>query len=157
MTDLSHIDTAGRAQMVDVGDKVATARRAAATGCLTCLPATLALVRDGQAPKGAVISTAELAGIMAAKQTASLIPLCHPLSLTKVAVTITPDDALPGFTVAAEVRCTGVTGVEMEALTAVAVACLTLFDMLKAADRTMVIGGISVTEKTGGKSGSWVR
>ncbi len=157
MTDLSHIDAGGRAQMVDVGDKAATARRATATGMLTCLPTTLALVRDGKAPKGAVISTAELAGIMAAKQTSALIPLCHPLPLTKVAVTITPDDALPGFAVVAEVRCTGVTGVEMEALIAVSVACLTLFDMLKAADQTMVIGGITVIEKTGGKTGSWAR
>ena len=104
-----------------------------------------------------MIQTAELAGIMAAKRTSDLIPLCHPLPLTKAAVTIAMDDALPGFKVTAEVRTTGVTGVEMEALTAVSVACLTLFDMLKAIDRTMEIGGIAVTAKTGGKSGDWQR
>lgn len=157
MTDLPHLDAEGRARMVDVSGKAPTSRIASATGHLVCLPETLGRVRSGTAPKGAVIQTAELAGIMAAKRTSDLIPLCHPLPLTKAAVTIAMDDALPGFKVTAEVRTTGVTGVEMEALTAVSVACLTLFDMLKAIDRTMEIGGIAVTAKTGGKSGDWQR
>lgn len=157
MSDLTHVDGEGRAHMVDVTDKAVTDRSASARGALRCAAATLALVKAGKTPKGAVISTAELAGIMAAKQTANLIPLCHPLPLTKVAVTITPDEALPGFAVEANVRTQGVTGVEMEALTAVSIACLTLFDMLKAVDRSMVIEGITVTSKTGGKSGSWER
>ena len=157
MNGLSHIDRDGRARMVDVSDKKATARAATAEGRLTCLPATLAAVRGGSAPKGSVISTAELAGVMAAKRTAELIPLCHPLPLTKALVTIAIDDALPGFRVASEVRTIGVTGVEMEALTAVSIACLTLFDMLKAIDRTMEVGGIQVTAKEGGRSGSWSR
>ena len=155
MSGLSHVDEDGRARMVDVSHKPATARIAAAEGYLTCLPATLAAVREGATPKGSVVATAELAGVMAAKRTAELIPLCHPLPLTRVAVTIAPDEALPGFRVTAEARATGPTGVEMEALTAVAIACLTLFDMLKAIDRTMTIGGVRVTAKQGGKSGSW--
>jgi cyclic pyranopterin phosphate synthase len=157
MSSLSHLDESGRARMVDVSDKEATARTAAARGFVTCAAETLEHVRAGTAPKGSVISTAELAGIMAAKRTAELIPLCHPLPLTSVAVRIDVDDGLPGFRVGAEVRTNAVTGVEMEALTAVSVACLTLFDMLKAIDRTMVIGGIEVTSKTGGKSGDWRR
>jgi cyclic pyranopterin phosphate synthase len=155
VTGLSHVGEDGRARMVDVSDKAATHRVATAAGCLRCAGETLDQVRAGTTPKGAAIQTAELAGTMAAKRTADLIPLCHPLALTKVAVTIEPDDALPGFRIAAEVRAHGVTGVEMEALTAVAVAGLTLFDMLKAVDRSMEIGGIAVTGKTGGKSGSW--
>lgn len=155
MTGLSHVDDNGRARMVDVSGKAATARTATATGALACKPETLEQVRAGSAPKGSVIQTAELAGIMAAKRTAELIPLCHPLPLTKVAVQIDIDEALPGFRVRAEVRTEAVTGVEMEALTAVSVSCLTLFDMLKAVDRTMVIGAIEVSSKTGGKSGSW--
>ena len=143
--------------MVDVSHKDATARTARAIGSLTCLPATLQKVQAGTTPKGSVIATAELAGIMAAKRTAELIPLCHPLPLTKAAVEIELDDVLPGFRVAAEVRTNAVTGVEMEALTAVSVACLTLFDMLKAIDRSMIIGGIEVTSKSGGKSGDWER
>ena len=143
--------------MVDVTDKAATARTATAVGRLRCAAETIDQVRAGAAPKGAVIRTAELAGIMAAKRTAELIPLCHPLPLTKAAVTIEIDGALPGFRVEAEVRTSGVTGVEMEALTAVSVACLTLFDMLKAIDRTMEIGGIAVVSKTGGMSGDWQR
>ena len=152
---LSHIDEAGRARMVDVSDKAATDRRATAEGSLRCSPATLALVREGRTPKGEVIATAELAGVMAAKRTADLIPLCHPLPLTKVEVTIAADEALPGFRVAADVRTTAQTGVEMEALTAVTIACLTLFDMLKAVDRAMVIADICVTAKSGGRSGDW--
>lgn len=157
MSDLTHVDESGRARMVDVSGKDVTARTASALGLLTCAAQTLALVRTGTTPKGPVINTAELAGIMAAKRTSDLIPLCHPLPLTKVAVRIDIDDALPGFRVVSEVRTNSVTGVEMEALTAVSVACLTLFDMLKAADRTMVIGGIEVVSKSGGKSGSWQR
>ena len=155
MSGLSHVDSSGRARMVDVGDKPDSDRRATAEGTLTCTRETLALVRDGKAPKGSVVATAELAGVMAAKRTADLIPLCHPLPLSKVGVTIELDDGLPGFRVAAEVRTRGPTGVEMEALTAVSVACLTLFDMLKAVDRSMTIGSVRVTSKTGGKSGSW--
>jgi cyclic pyranopterin phosphate synthase len=157
MTRLTHLDAHGRARMVDVSDKEVTARSANAVGSLTCLPATLDQVRSGTTPKGSVISTAELAGVMDAKRTAELIPLCHPLPLTKADVRIEIDDALPGFRIGAEVRTNGVTGVEMEALTAVSVACLTLFDMLKAIDRTMVIGGIEVAAKSGGKSGDWGR
>ena len=155
MTRLSHVGADGRARMVDVTDKEAADRKASAAGFLRCAPETLDQVRAGTAPKGSVIQTAELAGVMAAKRTADLIPLCHPLPLTKAAVTIEMDDDLPGFRVVSEIRTRGVTGVEMEALTAVSVACLTLFDMLKAIDRTMTIGGIEVTAKTGGKSGSW--
>ncbi len=155
MSRLSHVDDAGRAQMVDVSDKSVTARTTTATGAVTCMPETLAQVRAGTSPKGAVIRTAELAGILGAKRTAELIPLCHPLPLSKVEVRVEIDDALPGFQVASEVRTAAATGVEMEALTAVAVACLTLFDMLKAIDRSMVIGAIMVTTKSGGKSGDW--
>ncbi|HEU0099472.1 MAG TPA: cyclic pyranopterin monophosphate synthase MoaC [Allosphingosinicella sp.] len=157
MSRLSHVGDDGRARMVDVSAKDPTARTATAEGRLTCLPATVAAVRAGEAPKGAVISTAELAGTMAAKRTADLIPLCHPLPLTKAAVTVEADEALPGFRVTAEVRTVGATGVEMEALTAVSVACLTLFDMLKAIDRTLEIGGVRVTSKRGGRSGDWRR
>lgn len=155
MSGLSHLDAAGRARMVDVGDKAVTRRVAEAVGVLRCAPATLALVRAGEAPKGNVIATAELAGVMAAKQTAALIPLCHPLPLSQVVVEIAPDEVLPGFAVTARVRTTGQTGVEMEALTAVSVACLTLFDMLKAVDKGMEIGAIRVTAKEGGQSGAW--
>ena len=157
MTRLTHFDDSGRARMVDVSDKEPTVRTATAAGQLVCLPETLAEIRAGNAPKGSVLQTAELAGIMGAKRTAELIPLCHPLPLTKVEVRIEMDDELPGFRVSSQVRTNGVTGVEMEALTAVAIASLTLFDMLKAIDRTMVIGGIEVTSKTGGKSGDWRR
>jgi cyclic pyranopterin phosphate synthase len=157
MSRLTHVDESGRARMVDVSGKDATARAARARGHITCKPETLEQVRAGAAPKGSVTRTAELAGIMAAKRTAELIPLCHPLPLTKADVSIELNDELPGFRVTAEVRTNGVTGVEMEALTAVSVACLTLFDMLKGIDRTMVISGIEVVSKTGGKSGSWSR
>jgi cyclic pyranopterin phosphate synthase len=157
MSGLSHLDDSGRARMVDVSDKEVTARTASATGVLTCGLNTLEQVRAGTTPKGSVITTAELAAIMAAKRTSELIPLCHPLPLTKVEVRIEIDEQLPGFHITSEVRTNAVTGVEMEALTAVSVACLTLFDMLKAIDRTMVIGGIEVTSKSGGKSGHWRR
>jgi cyclic pyranopterin phosphate synthase len=157
VTGLTHLDDKGRARMVDVTDKNATDRKASAEGRLVCRVETLDQVRAGTTPKGSVIRTAELAGIMAAKRTSDLIPLCHPLPLTKVEVAIELDDTLPGFIVVAQVRTHGVTGVEMEALTAVSVACLTLFDMLKAVDRTMTIGGIAVTTKSGGRSGDWQR
>jgi len=141
--------------MVDVTDKDMTDRCATAEGLLTCAAETLVLVREGRTPKGAVVATAELAGIMAAKRTPDLIPLCHPLPLTKVAVTIELDEALPGFRVSAEVRTKGPTGVEMEALTAVQVGLLTIYDMCKAADRGMVMTNVRVLEKHGGKSGDW--
>lgn len=157
MSRLTHLDDSGRPRMVDVSDKEETLRTASARGHLKCKPATLEQVRAGTAPKGPVIHTAELAGVMAAKRTAELIPLCHPLPLTKVEVTIDLDDELPGFRIAAEARTKAVTGLEMEALTAISVACLTLFDMLKAIDRTMTIGGIEVVSKSGGKSGDWQR
>lgn len=152
MSDLSHLDETGRARMVDVSEKAITSRVATARGRLVCATATIALVRENKTPKGAVISTAELAGIMAAKQTANLIPLCHPLALSKVAVQISVNEDMPGFDIEAEIRITGQTGVEMEALTAVSVAGLTLYDMLKAVDKTMRIEGIEVVAKSGGKS-----
>jgi cyclic pyranopterin phosphate synthase len=155
LTRLTHLDAAGRARMVDVSDKPETARTATAEGFLTCAAETLAAVREGRTPKGAVVSTAELAGVMAAKKTSELIPLCHPLPLSKAAVTIEPDEALPGFRVHAEVKTSGQTGVEMEALTAVSVACLTLFDMLKAIDKGMQITGLRVLTKSGGRSGDY--
>ncbi len=150
---LTHIDQAGEAHMVDVGDKAETSRSATAEGFVRMLPETLALIRDGNAKKGDVIGTARLAGIMAAKKTSDLIPLCHPLMLTKVSVEIAEDDALPGLRVTATAKLTGKTGVEMEALTAVSVTCLTIYDMAKAVDKAMEIGGIRLMEKTGGKSG----
>jgi cyclic pyranopterin phosphate synthase len=143
--------------MVDVGSKAETERSATAEGYVRMLPETLALIRDGNAKKGDVIGTARLAGIMAAKKTADLIPLCHPLMLTKVAVEIAEDASLPGLRVTATAKMTGKTGVEMEALTAVSVACLTIYDMAKAADKDMEIGGIRLLEKTGGKSGAYHR
>jgi len=153
MSGLTHIGASGEANMVDVGDKAETVRSATAEGYVRMLPETLALIRDGNAKKGDVIGTARLAGIMAAKKTSDLIPLCHPLMLTKVSVEITEDDTLPGLRVTATAKLTGKTGVEMEALTAVSVACLTVYDMAKAADKGMEIGGIRLLEKTGGKSG----
>ncbi|MFK3693176.1 cyclic pyranopterin monophosphate synthase MoaC [Agrobacterium tumefaciens] len=154
---LTHIDASGEAHMVDVGDKAETVRVAVAEGFVKMKPETLALIRDGNAKKGDVIGTARLAGIMAAKHTANLIPLCHPLMLTKVAVDITEDAALPGLRVEAMVKLSGKTGVEMEALTAVSIACLTIYDMAKAADKGMEIVNIRLLEKSGGKSGSFRR
>jgi cyclic pyranopterin monophosphate synthase len=153
---LSHLDTRGQARMVDVTDKAVTDRRAVAEGAVRMTPATLALAVGGVA-KGDVLGTARIAGIMAAKRTADLIPLCHPLPVTKVTVDLIADEALPGIRVTAEVRTTGQTGVEMEALTAVSVACLTLYDMLKAAEKGMEISGIRLVLKEGGKSGTWAR
>lgn len=152
---LTHLDAAGAANMVDVSDKAATARTARAEGSVVMRPETLRLIREGDAKKGDVIGTARIAGIMAAKRTHELIPLCHPLLLTKVSVDCEPDEALPGLRVTAEVRVTGKTGVEMEALTAVSLACLTIYDMVKAADRFMRIEGIRLVSKDGGRSGSW--
>ncbi len=156
-TRLTHIDASGEAHMVDVGDKAETVRVAVAEGFVKMKPETLALIRDGNAKKGDVIGTARLAGIMAAKQTANLIPLCHPLMLTKVAVDITEDTTLPGLRVEAMVKLSGKTGVEMEALTAVSIACLTVYDMAKAADKGMEIVNIRLLEKSGGKSGDFRR
>ncbi|MBU4568943.1 MAG: cyclic pyranopterin monophosphate synthase MoaC [Alphaproteobacteria bacterium] len=155
MKDLTHLDTEGRVHMVDVGAKAATERRAVASGRVVCRSETVRLVREDRAPKGAVITPAELAGIMAAKRTHELIPLCHPLALTKVSVTIRVDEGLPGFRLEAEARTQGQTGVEMEALTAVSVAALTLYDMLKAVDRGMVIEAVRLEAKSGGASGDW--
>ncbi|MCJ8143104.1 cyclic pyranopterin monophosphate synthase MoaC [Ancylobacter sp. A5.8] len=152
---LSHIDASGAANMVDVTDKPATDRTATALGSVVMLPETLDLILSGNAKKGDVIGTARLAGIMAAKRTHELIPLCHPLLLSKVSVEIEPDTALPGLRLSATVRVSGPTGVEMEALTAVSVACLTIYDMAKAVDRGMRIEGIRVVEKAGGRSGHW--
>jgi len=152
---LTHIDAAGEVHMVDVSGKAETVRIATAEGYIRMSPETLALIRDGNAKKGDVIGTARLAGIMAAKQTANLIPLCHPLMLTKVSVEITEDAALPGLRVTATAKLTGKTGVEMEALTAVSVTCLTIYDMAKAADKAMEIGGVRLLEKSGGKSGDF--
>jgi cyclic pyranopterin monophosphate synthase len=154
---LTHIGASGEAHMVDVSDKAETVRVAVAQGFVRMLPDTLSLIIKGNAKKGDVIGTARLAGIMAAKQTANLIPLCHPLMLTKVTVDIVEDHDLPGLRVEATAKLTGKTGVEMEALTAVSVACLTIYDMAKAADKGMQIGGIQLVEKSGGKSGDWRR
>ena len=152
---LTHISTSGEAHMVDVGAKAETARVAVAEGCVTMAPATLRMILEGNARKGDVLGTARIAGIMAAKKTHELIPLCHPLMLNKVSVEIDPDEDLPGLRVKATASVTGKTGVEMEALTAVSVACLTIYDMAKAVDRGMTISGIRLLEKTGGKSGDW--
>jgi cyclic pyranopterin phosphate synthase len=150
---LTHLDEAGRARMVDVSGKPPTDRMAVAEGSVRMAPATLALLTEG--PKGDALAVARVAGIMAAKRTADLIPLCHPLPLSKVTLDLDPDEGLPGVRVTATVRTTGPTGVEMEALTAVSVAALTLYDMLKAADRGMVIGGVRLRLKEGGASGRW--
>ena len=152
---LTHLDASGAAHMVDVGDKAVTTRTAIAEGSVTMKPETLALIRDGLAKKGDVLATARIAGIMAAKKTHELIPLCHPLLLTKVTLDVEIDETLPGLRLRALARVGGQTGVEMEALTAVSVAALTVYDMTKAVDRGMVIGGIRLLEKSGGKSGDW--
>ena len=152
---LSHLDAKGKARMVDVGDKPATRREARATGEITMSPVALRLIRRGDIAKGDPLQTARLAGIMAAKQTAALIPLCHPLALSHVSVDLTPTRR--GYRIESRVRTTGPTGVEMEALTAVSVAALTIYDMVKAVDKTMVISGICVLEKSGGRSGEYRR
>jgi cyclic pyranopterin monophosphate synthase len=152
---LTHIGADGEARMVDVSDKAATDRVAIAEGRVRMAASTLAAILAGDAKKGDVIGAARIAGIMAAKKTADLIPLCHPVSLSKVSIDISPDEALPGLAVRAETRCIGPTGVEMEALTAVSVACLTIYDMAKAIDRGMSIEAVRLMEKRGGKSGEW--
>jgi cyclic pyranopterin phosphate synthase len=153
LSRLTHIDETGRARMVDVSDKPATAREAAAEGFVRMSPETLKLALSGEGKKGDVRAVAEIAGVMAAKKTADLIPMCHPLALSKVEVRVEP--AADGLAVSARVKTTGPTGVEMEALTAVSVACLTLYDMLKAAEKGMVIEAVRLVEKSGGKSGDW--
>ncbi len=152
---LTHFDAAGDAHMVDVSDKPATARTAVASGAVRMTPETLALVVEGRARKGDVLAVARIAGIMGAKKTAELIPLCHPLALSKVALDLEPDTALPGVRIRATVGTTGPTGVEMEALTAVSAAALTIYDMLKAVERSMQITDIRLEMKDGGKSGRY--
>jgi cyclic pyranopterin monophosphate synthase len=152
---LSHVAADGTAAMVDVGDKAETAREARAEGLVMMAAETLDLILAAKAKKGDVVGVARIAGIMAAKRTSDLIPLCHPLMLDKVSVDIEPEPALPGLRVTATAKLTGRTGVEMEALTAVSVACLTVYDMAKAVDRTMTITGIRVLSKAGGRSGDW--
>ncbi|MGH1420629.1 MAG: cyclic pyranopterin monophosphate synthase MoaC [Hyphomonas sp.] len=153
--DLTHIGPDGRARMVDVSDKTASIRIAIASACIKMAPKTLETARNRTSRKGDPIAIAELAGIMAAKKTSDLIPLCHPLPLSSVKVEITPSETDSALNVTARVKTTGKTGVEMEALTAASVACLTLYDMLKAIDKSMVIGSIELLEKTGGKSGDY--
>ena len=155
MTKLSHLNSRGEAHMVDVSDKDTTSRTARAEGFVAMSAATLALIETGTAKKGDVLATARIAGIMAAKKTHELIPLCHPLAITKVTVDFVPSQDPSGISVTAEVKVAGQTGVEMEALTAVSVACLTLYDMLKAADKAMSFEGIRLIEKTGGRSGTY--
>ena len=153
MSKLTHIDETGRARMVDVSDKAVTTREAVAAGFVRMSPATLALAVSGEGKKGDVRAVAEIAGVMAAKQTSALIPMCHPLPISKAEVRVEPAEG--GLAVTARVKTTGQTGVEMEALTAVSVACLTLYDMLKAAEKGMVIEAVRLVSKTGGKSGDW--
>jgi cyclic pyranopterin phosphate synthase len=153
VSKLTHLDETGRARMVDVSDKPDTAREAVAQGFVRMSPATLALALSGEGQKGDVRAVAEIAGVMAAKKTSDLIPLCHPLALSKAEVRVAAADG--GLSVTARVKTTGPTGVEMEALTAVSVACLTLYDMLKAAEKGMVIEAVRLVSKTGGKSGDW--
>ncbi len=157
MATLSHLDAQGRVRMVDVGAKAETAREALARGRVHMAPATLRLLRDGRAPKGDVLTTAHLAGVMAAKRTADLIPLAHPLTLDGVDITFRFEVRRSAVAIEARVRTTGRTGVEMEALTAVAIAGLTLIDMLKAVDRTLVLTDVALWEKRGGRSGEWLR
>ncbi|BAY46370.1 molybdenum cofactor biosynthesis protein C [Scytonema sp. HK-05] len=153
--NLSHLDNQGQAQMVDVSGKAPTVRQAVAAARVRMLSETLAAIQAGNAPKGDVLATARIAGIMAAKQTASLIPLCHPLPLQKIEVQVTPDPELPGYHIQATVRTKAETGVEMEALTAVSVAALTLYDMAKALEKSIQIESIRLVSKTGGKSGDY--
>ena len=156
-SNLTHFNNAGEAHMVDVGDKAVTQRVAVAEGKITMLPGTLQLIVSGQHGKGDVLGIARIAGIMAAKKTSELIPLCHPLAITKVAVDLQTDETASAVVCQATVHTSGQTGVEMEALTAVKVALLTVYDMCKAVDRGMVMGDIGLLEKRGGKSGMWRR
>ncbi len=155
MTGLTHLDQDGAANMVDVSEKAVTSRTATAEGCVVMQPETVALIRSGDAKKGDVLGTARLAGIMATKRTSELIPLCHPLLISKVRVDCALDESLPGVRVSAEVKVSGQTGVEMEALTAVSIACLTVYDMVKAADKGMRIENIRLLTKSGGRSGTY--
>ena len=155
MSELTHFDAQGQAHMVDVSEKEVTDRIATASCCVKMLPETLAIITEGRAKKGDVLSVARLAGIMGAKRTSDLIPLCHPLPITKVAVELTPDEALPGVRIEATVKTSGQTGVEMEALTAVSTAALTLYDMVKAVEKSMEICDIRLEMKDGGKSGRY--
>ncbi len=155
MSDLTHLDASGQANMVDVSQKEVTSRVAIAEGRIVTRPETIAVIRSGDAKKGDVLGAARLAGIMAAKRTHELIPLCHPLMITKAKVDCVIDEELPGVRVTAEVRVGGQTGVEMEALTAVSVACLTIYDMVKAVDKEMQIEGLRLLEKAGGRSGHY--
>jgi cyclic pyranopterin phosphate synthase len=157
MAELTHLDAEGHATMVDVGEKAVTTRTAVARGEVRMAAATLAAIRSGAVPKGDVLAAARIAGIQAAKRTAELIPLCHPLLLTKVAVEFAVDDEASRVVITATVRCSGQTGVEMEALTAVSVAALTIYDMAKALEKGMVIADICLLEKQGGKSGDYLR
>ena len=157
MSELTHLSASGEASMVDVSEKDVTSRIAVAEGRVVMKPETLALIIKGDAKKGDVLGTARIAGIMAAKRTHELIPLCHPLMLSKIAVDLVPDESLPGVRITATAKVAGQTGVEMEALTAVSVACLTIYDMVKAVDRFMTIEGIGMVEKAGGMSGNWKR
>jgi cyclic pyranopterin phosphate synthase len=155
MSRLSHLNARGEAAMVDVSEKAVTQRTAVAEGFVAMSASTLALVEQGEAKKGDVLAAARIAGIMAAKRTHELIPLCHPLAIAKATVDFEPTSSPPGIRVTAEVKVAGPTGVEMEALTAVSVACLTIYDMLKSADKAMSLTGIRLLEKTGGRSGTW--
>lgn len=157
MSELSHLDARGRARMVDVGAKDETERRAVAEARVVMAPETLALIQDASVPKGDVIATARLAGIMAAKRTHELIPLCHQLNLTSVGVEIEAEAALPGLHIVTEAKLRGRTGVEMEALVAASVAALTVYDMCKAVDRGMEVRDVRLLEKSGGRSGTWTR
>lgn len=158
MTDrLTHIADSGEAKMVDVSAKAETKRVARATGSIRMKPETLSAIVNAQVKKGDVLGTARIAAVMAAKKTSELIPLCHPIPLTDVQVEITPDDSLPGLRAEATVRCFGRTGVEMEAISAVCVTLITVFDMVKAVDRDLIVSDIRVLEKSGGRSGSWTR
>ena len=155
MGKLTHFDSSGQAHMVDVGDKPASKRRAVAIGIISMLPTTLQLIQQGDAKKGDVLGVARIAAIQASKKTADLIPLCHPIALTKVAITFEVDEKNTQITCTAQCETTGQTGVEMEALSAVSIGLLTIYDMCKAADRGMIISEIKLLEKQGGKSGDW--
>ncbi len=155
MANLTHINETGEAHMVDVGDKETTSRMAIAEGQVKMQSETMDMIRSGNAKKGDVIATARIAGIMAAKKVPDLIPLCHPIEISKITLDIQPDSSLPGYIVRATTKVMGRTGVEMEALTACSVACLTIYDMAKSVDRGMEIGPVKLVEKSGGKSGHW--
>lgn len=157
MSDLTHVDDAGKAQMVDISAKSTTQRMARARGCIRMKPETLASIRDNTIAKGDVLAVAKIAGIMGAKRTPDLIPLCHPISLSDIQVQLHLDSTLPGIWVEATAKTAGQTGVEMEAIVAVSVSLVTLYDMAKGVDKGMEIGQIALTEKRGGKSGDWVR